>query len=418
MESMQDREEQAFRTLARASYTGAAKNLILRAHSCAMERFGSDLDEHVGAADVLLRQRADHLVVTAALLAPLRKHGCIQFDEARALFGVVPAVLAERAVSQEPLRFDTEQHRQEDLQKFLSSLSQDLKGTVLTLGLRLAELERLAEHEGDAHHEIARQTLELYVPLADRMGMKVLRKRLEDACFRILKPVLYEELAQKVEPIQAEDNICLALLLISMRRLLDENKIEGTVQGRTKSLYSIYRKMYRLNCTLEQIMDRIGLRVIVSSVDECYAIVRLLHQQFRPVTGTFDDYIAHPKPNGYRSLHTCVYPVPEVSYKPVEFQIRTEQMHQEAEFGVAAHWFYKSDPEARSDEEARLTWLRRLLDQSQEFVDHDAFVRKLHHQVFGDRLLVFGENGQPVRLPAGATVDDLRWIKPSDRAVQ
>lgn len=415
---MQDREEQAFRKLARASYTGAAKKLILKAHSCALERFGTDLDEHVRAADVLLHQRADHLVVTAALLAPLRKQGCIQFDEARELFGVVPAVLAERAVSQEPLRFDTEQHRQEDLGAFLQSLGQDLRGTILSLGLRLAELERLAERDGDAGHAIARETLELYVPLADRMGMKVLRKQLENTCFRILKPMLYQELAQKVKPIQAEDQLCLALLQAGVRRLLDEHRIEATVQGRTKSLYSIYRKMRRLNCTLEQIMDRIGLRVIVSSTDECYAVAKLLHQRFRPVPGTFDDYIAHPKPSGYRSLHTCVYPVPEISHKPVEFQIRTEQMHQEAEFGVAAHWFYKSDQEAQPDEEARLGWLRGLLDQRQASVDHDAFIRQLHRQVFGDRLLVFGEDGQPVRLPPGAAVDDLRWIELPSRVVQ
>lgn len=404
-----------FRKLAKRSFTGAAKGLVLKAHRCVLERFGSDVDEHIRAAEVLLRQRADHLVVTAALLAPLRKQGCIQFDEARALFGVVPAVLAERAVSQEPLRFDTEQHRQEDLLEFLGSLSQDLRGTVLMLGLRLAELERLAEQQGDAHHTIARETLELYVPLADRMGMKVLRKQLEDACFRILKPLLYEELEQKVEPIQAEDRICLTLLQVRVRRLLDENKIEGTVQGRTKSLYSIYRKMRRLNCTLQEVMDRVGLRVIVSSVDECYAVARLLHQSFRPVPGTSDDYIAHPKPNGYRSLHTCVYPVPEISYKPVEFQIRTQQMHKEAEFGVAAHWMYKNDQEALSEQETRLGWLRGLLNASQEPVDHDAFIRQLHKQVFGDRLLVF-QDGQVVRLPPGATVDDFTWIKPPERA--
>jgi GTP pyrophosphokinase len=408
---MEGPEESEFLKLARQAFTGAAKSLILKAHGCAMERFGTDLDQHLRAADLLLRQRADHLVITAALLAPLRKQRLIQFDEARARFGVVPAVLAERAFSQEPLRFDTEHHHREDLKVFLESLGQDLRGTVLSLGLRLAELERLAEREGDAHHAIARETLELYVPLADRMGMKVLRKRFEDTCFRILEPLLYEELARKVEPIQAEDRTCLFLLQAGVKRLLAENKTEGRVQGRTKSLYSIYRKMRRLKVPLEQILDRIGLRVIVSSTDECYAVSRLLHQHFRPVPGTLDDYIAFPKANGYRSLHTCVYPVPDISYKPVEFQIRTEQMHQEAEYGIAAHWMYKGDQEAWPDGETRLGWLRTLLDQRQESVDHAAFVQQLHKQVFADRLLVFGEDGQAVRLPVGAAVDDLEWIQ-------
>jgi (p)ppGpp synthase/HD superfamily hydrolase len=144
----------------------------------------------------------------------------------------------------------------------------------------------------------------------------------------------------------------------------------------------------------------------------------LLRQRFRPVPGTFDDYIAHPKANGYQSLHLCVYPVPEVSYKPVEFQIRTAHMHQRAAFGVAAHWLYKSNKEPGSDEKATLEWLRGLLDQVDQSVDHAAFVRQLHRQVFDDRLLVFGEDGRVVRLPAGATVDDLQWIKLPGRAAQ
>jgi GTP pyrophosphokinase len=238
------------------------------------------------------------------------------------------------------------------------------------------------------------------------MGMQVLRRQLEDASFRILEPRLYQELAQRVEPIRADDEICLAVLQTGVKRLLDENGIVGTVEGRTKGLYSLYRKMRRLNCPLRSIMDRIGLRVIVSSIAACYRVLELLQTRFRPVPGTFDDYIAHPKANGYRSLHICFYPVPDLSYKPVEFQIRTAQMHREARFGAAAHWRYKINEETGLDGEARLQWLRGLLEQCEPALDHGAFLQQLCRQVLGDRLAVACGDGQVEHLFAGATVDD------------
>ncbi len=395
-----------FCELVRRSFTGAAAALVLKAYDCAAERFDTDLVEHIHVADMLLRQHADYIVVTSALLVPLRRYGCIEADEIGSLFGEAPAALVENALSEGVLRSDTEAHRKEDLRLLLRSISGDVRAVILRLGLRLAELERLADRGSDEHHAIARETLEVYVPLADRMGMREIRTRLEDACFRILDPSAYKEIARSVEPIWVEDNVCLELLTAGIRRLLEQNGIGGTVYGRAKGLYSIYRKMQRLGCSLEEIMDKIGLRIIVSSVEECYAVLGLLHTHFRPVPGTFDDYIGLPKENGYQSLHTCVYPVPDVSYKPVEFQIRTEAMHWEAEYGVAAHWLYKSAEEARVSSERQLQWLRSLLPQHERAADYAEFVEHLRRQVFDDRLVVFDGAGQPLWLPAGATVRD------------
>jgi len=337
-------------------------------------------------ADILLRQRADHIVVTAALLTPLRRHGCIKADEMRALVGEAPANLVEKIFAEDTLRTDTEVHRKEDLRRFLESISDDIRVVVLRIGLRLGELEGLVrQSDGERRDDdMARETLELYVPLAGRVGMWGLRTRLEDVCFRVLEPAIYAELARNVEPIRAEDEACLKLLELDVKRLLEQNRVPATVYGRTKGLYSLYRKMCRRGCSLEEVMDRIGLRIVVSSPEECYAVLRLLHTHFRPVPGTFDDYIAFPKENGYRSLHTCVYPVPDVSSKPVEFQIRTEAMHREAEFGVAAHWLYKSEEEAQASRDEQLQWLRGLLPQHEEAASHAEFIEQLHRQVFGE----------------------------------
>ena len=396
-----------FRERVRQSFTEATANLVLKAHDCVVERFGTEHTGHTLVADTLLRQHADYIVVTAALLAPLRRHGCMQADEIRALFGEVPADLVEKVYSEDPLRTDTEAHREQDMQRFLRSISGDVRAVILRIGLRLAELERLADQDGDKHQDIAQEALELYVPLADRMGMGVLRTQLEDVCFRILQPAVFEELALNVEPIQTEDELCLELLKPAVGRLLQQNGVNGTVYGRTKGLYSLYRKMCRLKCSLEDIMDRVGLRIIVSSVEECYAVLGLLHTHFRPVPGTFDDYIGFPKENGYQSLHTCVYPVPDVSRRPVEFQVRTEAMHRQAEYGVAAHWLYKTAEEAQASSDRQVQWLRGLMPQREKAASHAEFIKYLRRQVFDSNHVVRNVAGQPVRFPESVAARDL-----------
>lgn len=380
-----DARKKDLRQLVRQSFTDAAANLALKAHDCAVERLGDGFDEHSRVAEILLSQHADHIVIAGAFLAPLRQHGCIDVNEIRSGFGEALAILVEKAFSEDVLRTDTEIHRKQDLRRFLQSISGDLRTVILRLGLRLAELERRADQDDGKHHDIARETLELYVPLADRMGMGLLRTRLEDVCFRILQPAIYDELARSIEPIHAEDNVCLDLLKQGTKRLLKQHGIDCTIHGRTKGLYSLYHKMQRRQSSPQDILDRVGLRIIVSSVEECYAVLELLHTNFRPVPGTFDDYIGFPKENGYQSLHTCVYPVPDISRKPVEFQIRTASMHREAEFGIAAHWLYKNEEEAQIHSDRQLQWLRSLLSQRERVTSHSEFIEGLRQQIFGDR---------------------------------
>ncbi|OQX61945.1 MAG: hypothetical protein B5M56_07940 [Desulfococcus sp. 4484_241] len=199
---------------------------------------------------------------------------------------------------------------------------------------------------------------------------------------------------------------CLDILLAGMKRLLENNEIDGRVQGRRKSLHSILRKMRRTGKEPVEIMDRIGLRVIVNSVLDCYMVLGLIHLHFKPIPGTFDDYIGLPKENGYQSLHTCVYPVREISHKPIEFQIRTELMHMEAEYGAAAHWQYKSKNWAMEQNRIHRQWMEGLSRQYEQAGSTGEFIELLHRQVFTNHLVVFGNGGQIVRLGQNATVKD------------
>jgi (p)ppGpp synthase/HD superfamily hydrolase len=343
-----DKNSVGFSRLAQLSFTKAAADTVLKAHSLATERFGPTLSDHLLAADTLLRQRADHVVVTAALLVPLRRYGCVEHDQILSLFGEVPALLTHRVLSADSPWGDARGNRNSPFAE--ETISEDrVRALILRIGLRLAELEVPAGQNGDGHRDLAEQTLKRYVPLADRLGIGRLRTRLEDICFRLLEPSAYDELACSTAPTRKEDSICFQQMKHGMRRLLERNGMSGTVCGRTKGLYSLHRKIQRLGCSAHDIMDRIGLRVIVSSVDECYAVLGLVHTRFRPVPGTLDDYIRRPKENGYQSLHTCIYPASPLPHVPVELQIRTESMHRDAEYGVVAHWLYKQS-EAKTRE--------------------------------------------------------------------
>ena len=204
---------------------------------------------------------------------------------------------------------------------------------------------------------------------------------------------------------QAEDDSCLRLLMKGVRRLLSKAGLQAELKARIKSLYGIRRKMIRTGKSLNEIIDRLGMRIIVASVPECYTVLGLLHTHFKPIHGTFDDYIGLPKENGYQSLHTCVYPVREISHKPIEFQVRTRLMHMEAEHGSAAHWMYKNEC-ARKKGFSQKDRMKGLLLRHERAVSQDAFLEMLHRQTYSDQLVVFGNGGRMIRLPENATVLD------------
>ncbi len=203
------------------------------------------------------------------------------------------------------------------------------------------------------------------------------------------------------------DDVCLSLLLEKVSRLLLHHGIDADVVGRTKSLWSMYRKSLALGSSVEHVMDRLGARVIVASVPECYTVLGIVHRHFRPIPSTFRDYIGLPKENGYQSLHTCVYPLREISAKPVEFQIRTRAMHAEAEFGVAAHWLYKSREDGKAEQSRQRRWFEEVATLHASTLDHSMFVERLARLTCEQSLVIFLRGGAQVRVAKGSTALDL-----------
>ncbi len=365
-------------------------------------------------ANALLAQHADVEAVSSALLAPLLWGSKVTQGEVASGFGPAISDLSRAIVEPARLRTDTEDLRRLDLQRLLESFTSDLRTVVLTVVLRVDALARAVDGlaspqavPGPDARAYAREALDIYVPLCGRLGLGVLRQQLEDLAFQVLDPEGHGVLAREVAPLRKEDEAALALLRRAVSRQLTRAEIDARVEGRVKGLYSLHRKMVHSGKTLREVMDKLGLRIIVRSVPECYAVLGVMHTHYRPVDGRFKDYIGLPKDNGYQSLHTCVYPIHGISEKPVELQIRTEQMHMEAEFGVAAHWRYKSEQEAATEGARQMAWLRTLPRQHREASSHTDFVERLRRQVFEDHVVVFGPGGQRLRFPEGGTVADL-----------
>lgn len=405
-DTLQWADENRFADVIHRTFGKADAGLLMRARAFALKRTGPGEAPDYRAAALLLEQEADAVTIAAALLAPIVWQGLATPDDLRE--HVAPSVAAVLQGLGSPYLPCTHSRsdRSEGIRVLLASMGGVPRKALLFIAFRLLALECAPDTCGAAARKMARETLDLFVPIADRLSLGDLRRRLEDACFHILDPEGYAVLREKVAPIQAEDDRCLQILLVGVRRLLDNNGIQGRVQGRTKSLHAIRRKMLRTGRTLEEIMDRIGLRVIVTSVPACYTVLGLLHAHFKPIPGTFDDYIGLPKDNGYQSLHTCVYPIREISHKPIEIQVRTELMHLEAEYGMAAHWRYKREGTLRDRGHQQAQWMVGLMQQHKEAGSNEAFVERLYRQVFRNHLVVFGSGGRIVRLADKSTVYD------------
>ena len=414
------REPESLRGPLRATFESSEAELVHHAYARVVAANAPGATHVLRTAARLVGQHADYLVVTAVLLVHLRRSG--QLDAAGlASFGVETADLVTAASLVPTLRDDDSAHRSADLSSFFTSIARDSRALLVRAALRVAELETIIDsgEQSVAARALATETREVYVPVAGEMGLGELRRQLEDLSFRILEPEAHDLLAASVAPLQTCDEECLRLLRLGVERLLERNGVRATVTSRNKGLYSLHRKMQRTGLPIERIFDKLGMRVVVASVPECYAVLGLLHSHFTPVPGTFDDYIALPKPSGYRSLHTCVHPLQDVSEKPVEFQIRTQQMHEEAEFGIAAHWRYKRDGATRDVEARQRRWLEERSEDSRRS-DPTEFVNELRRRVFEDEIVVFVERGARIRIPSGTTVGEFGQYRAggTDVAVQ
>ncbi len=298
------------------------------------------------------------------------------------------------------------QEQTENLRKLFLSMASDVRVVIIKLADRLHNMRTLAYCSPEKQARKAKETLEVYAPLADRFGMGVIRSELEDLSFRYLMPEEFEKLHAEVAEQQQERMDLLKSAMELMKKLLEEAHIKGEISGRPKHLYSTYRKMQRNNYKLNELYDLIAIRIIVDSVNDCYAALGVVHATWKPLPGRFKDYIAMPKPNMYRSLHTTVMNENGI---PFEIQIRTHEMHETAEYGIAAHWMYKDDKKVMTELDKKTSLIKQIIETEETSEDSREFVENVLKDFLGEYIFVLTPRGEIIDLPVGSTPLDFAY---------
>ena len=378
------------------------------AHSGQLRKDGSPYITHpLAVAEIVAELELDTDSIIAALL-----HDCIEdtgstHEEIAKLFGTVVADLVEGVTKLTRVQYTSKEEEQmENLRKMLMAMAKDIRVILIKVCDRLHNMRTMEYQSPRKQREKALETMEIYAPIAHRLGMQRIKWELEDTSLRYLDPVGYKEIADELAARSAAHEEFMASVQKRIQDRLDAEGIRCTIYGRVKHAYSIYRKMYAQNKTMDEIFDLYAFRVIVDDIPECYNVLGVMHDMFKPVLGRFKDYIGTPKPNGYQSLHTTVFGREGI---PFEVQIRTWDMHHTAEYGIAAHWKYKQGmANTKLGTEEAFEWVRKLLE-SQQDVDAEEFVRTMRVDLFSDEVFVFTPRGDVINLPAGATPIDFAY---------
>ena len=377
------------------------------AHSSQRRKSGESYINHpLAVAQIVADIGLDEVSVAAALLHDAVEDTEITVADVERDFGSDVAAIVDGVTKLERIRFDSREEQQAaTMRKMLVAMAKDLRVLVIKLADRLHNMRTLAGMPLEKQQRIAQETLDIYAPLAHRLGMQESRQQLEDLAFSSLHPKRYAELDHLVRSRTGERDVYLAKAVADVRERLGDLGIEAEVTGRGKHLYSIYEKMVMKGREFDDIFDLVAMRVIVGSMKDCYGALGCIHGHWRPVVGRFKDYIAMPKFNLYQSLHTTVV---GPDGKPIEVQIRTQEMHQRAEWGVAAHWAYK-DKNAKSNGKGDIDWLTRIIDWQEEVSDPTQFMKSLKTDLEQGEVYVFTPKGRVVSLPAGSTPIDFAY---------
>ena len=358
-------------------------------------------------AHILADLDLDSTAIIAGLL-----HDCIEdtdvtYDMIRERFGADVADIVEGVTKLEKLSFSSLEDQQvENVRKMLLAMAKDVRVILIKLADRLHNMRTLKYMPQEKQLIKAKETLDVYAPLAHRLGISKIKWELEDLSLRFLDPVAYYEIVDGIKQKKEERDEVIQEFMDSLQKRLESMQIDFKIFGRAKHFYSIFRKMYKQNKTLDEIYDLFAVRIIVNTVSDCYAALGMVHEMFTPIPGRFKDYIAMPKPNMYQSLHTTVM---GPNGKPFEIQIRTWEMHEIAENGVAAHWKYKEGGSAPEGMDAKLQWVRQLLEIQSDADNADDFMGTLKIDLFADEVFVFTPKGDVISLPAGATAIDFAF---------
>jgi GTP pyrophosphokinase len=374
------------------------------AHRTQTRKSGEPYITHpLAVARIVAGLGLDDVTIAAALLHDTVEDTLLTIETVATEFGPEVAAIVDGVTKLERVEFDSRAEQQAaTMRKMLVAMAKDLRVLIIKLSDRLHNMRTLAALPDDKQERIARETLDIYAPLAHRLGMQDVKQQLEDLAFAALHPKRFAEIDHMVSTRSPERDLYLAQVLTDVESRLAELRINAEVTGRPKHLYSIYEKMVVKGREFDDIFDLVGIRVVVESVKDCYAALGSIHATWKPVQGRFKDYIAMPKFNLYQSLHTTVIG-PQA--KPLEVQIRTWEMHTRAEQGVAAHWAYKD----RDGSDTDLMWLNRIVDWQQETSDPDEFMARLKVDLDQDEVFVFTPKGKVVTLPVGATPIDFAY---------
>ncbi len=392
------------RALVAKAYAFATK-----AHFGQQRLSGEDFVEHpVAVARILSEMEGDAHTLSAALLHDVVEDTNIKNEQIRAEFGVEIAKLVDGVTKLSRIEFRSRVEEQvSNLRKMFLAMAEDWRVVIIRLADRLHNLRTLDPIPPDRQKRTAEETLEIYAPLAHRLGIWRFKWELEDLSFKYLLPEEYRSLSKRIALRRSEREADAAMVMSRIKERAAQEGLQCEVSGRAKNLYSIYRKMKTQGKELSEIYDLIAVRVIVNSLSDCYELLGLCHTLWKPMPGRFKDYVAMPKPNGYQSLHTTVVgPLGE----PFEIQIRTREMDRTAEYGSAAHWRYKERDRSHDREfEQKMTWLRQLVDWQRELTDDREFMEALKIDVFNDEVFVFTPKGDVVDLSVGSTPLDFAY---------
>ena len=365
---------------------------------------------------ILLMLSMDLATLKAAILYPFVEAGLISQEKVNEDFGAKIAKLVEGVLEMEAIRSLQTLHRSEtspeqvdNVRRMLLAMVEDVRAVVIKLAERIACLREAKKADEETRVLMAQEITNIYAPLANRLGIGQLKWELEDLAFRYLHPDTYKQIAKQLDEKRLDRERYIREFVQTLRDALAEAGVEAEVYGRPKHIYSIWRKMQKKHLEFNELFDVRAVRVITKRLQDCYAALGIVHTHFHHIPREFDDYVANPKPNGYQSIHTVV--VGEEG-KTVEIQIRTEQMHQDAELGVAAHWRYKEGAQAATKTntfEDKIEWLRKLLAWQEDLSESGSLLDDLRSQVFEDRVYVFTPKGDVIDLPAGATPLDFAY---------
>ena len=343
--------------------------------------------------------------IEAALLHDVIEDTDATYDDVAKLTSPTVADLVEGVSKLTRIQYATKEDEQmENLRKMLIAMSKDIRVILIKISDRLHNMRTMEYQTPAKQKQKSLETMEIYAPIAHRLGMQRMKWELEDLSLKYLDPIGYDEIVSKLDAKRPEYDALMSRTQAQIDQRLNEMGIKHIVYGRMKHPYSIYRKMFSQNKSLDEIFDLFAFRVVVDTVSDCYNVLGVIHDLYKPILGRFKDYIGTPKPNGYQSLHTTVMGNDGI---PFEVQIRTTEMHEIAEYGVAAHWKYKQNGQGAGTE-GKYEWVRRLLE-NQEGADAEEFIHSLKVDMFSDEVFVFTPNGDVQNLPAGATPIDFAY---------